>query len=78
MRAEEAEEGMRHALVVLDDDKRSGRPLSDEQRGVTESAVRYGAGILDQSSYQGQKLTSKTDREPGNVALKRDVAVERV
>ena len=34
------------------------------------------AGILDQSGYQGQMLTTKTDQEPSILALKTAIAAE--
>ena len=76
--AEEAEEGMQPTLVIYDDDKRSFWAIAVREKGVTEPIVKYVAGILDQSGYQGQKLTFKTDQEPSIVALKRAVAAERV
>ena len=57
--AEEKEEGMQPSLVVLDDNKRLIWALGVEQKGVTESVVKYVAGILDQSGYQGKKLAFK-------------------
>ena len=76
--AEEAEEGMQPTLVIYDDDKRSFWAIGVREKGVTEAIVKYVAGILDQSEYQGEKLTFKTDQEPSIVALKRAVAAERV
>ena len=78
MTAEEAEEEMQPTLVIFDDDKESFWALGVEQKGVTEGIVKYVAGILDQSGYQGQKLTMKSDQEPSILALKRAVAAERV
>ena len=78
MTAEEAEETMQPTLVVYDDDKMAFWALGVEQKGVTEGIVRYLAGILDQSGYQGQKITVKSDQEPSILALKKAVAAERV
>jgi hypothetical protein len=78
MTAEEAEEDMQPTLVIYDDDKMSFWALAVEQKGVTEGIVKYVAGILDQSGYQGQKLAIKSDQEPSILALKKAVAAERV
>ena len=40
--------------------------------------MKYVTGILDQSGYQGQKLTRKSDQEPSIFAPKNAVAAERV
>ena len=77
MTAEDAGEEMQPTLVVFDDDKESFWALGVEQRGATEGIVKYVAGILDQSGYQGQKLTMKSDQEPSILALKKAVAAER-
>ena len=76
--AEEAEESMQPTLVIYDDDQMSFRALGVEQKGVTQGIVKYVAGVLDQSGYQGQKLTMKSDQEPSILALKKAVAAERV
>ena len=76
--AEEAEEEMQPTLVVLDDNKESVWALGVEQKGVTEGIVKFVAGILDQSGYQGQQLTMKSDQGPSILALKKAVAAERV
>ena len=78
MTPEEKEEDMQPTLVIFDDDKQSFWALGVEQKGVTESVVKYVAGILDQSGYRGQKITFKTDQEPSIIALKRAIAAERV
>ena len=39
--------------------------------------MKYVKDILDQSGYEGEKLTFKTDQEPSIVALKRAVAAAR-
>jgi hypothetical protein len=75
---EEAEKDMQPTLVIYDDDKKTMWALAVEQKGVTEGIVRYLVGALDQSGYQGQKLTMKTDQEPAILALKRAVSAERV
>ena len=75
---EEAEVDMQPTLVIYDDDKKAMWALAVEQKGVTEGIVRYLVGVLDQSGYQGQKVTIKTDQEPSILALKRAVSAERV
>ena len=78
MTAEEAEEEMQPTLGIFDDDKESFWVLGVEQKGATEGIVKYVAGILDQSGYQGQKLTTKCDQLPSILALQNAVAAERV
>ena len=58
---EEAGIDLQPTLVVYDDDKKAIWALAVEQEGVTEGIVKYLVGVLDQSGYQGQKLTTKTD-----------------
>ena len=78
MAAEEAEEGMMPTLVMYDDDKRSFWAIGVPQKGVTEPIVKYCVGVIDQSGYQGEKITFKSDQEPSIVALKRAVSVARM
>ena len=78
MTAEEIEETMQPTLVIYDDDKMAFWALGVEQKGVTEGIVKYVAGILDQSGYQGQKIAIKSDQEPSILKLKKSVAAERV
>ena len=75
---EEAEIDMQPTLVVYDDDKKAMWALAVDQKGVTEGIVKYLFGVLCQSGYQGQKLTTKTDQEPSILALKKAVAAERI
>ena len=78
MTPEEAEETMQPTLVVYDDDKKAMWALAVEQKGVTEGIVKYLVGVLDQSGYQGQKITIKSHQEPSILALKKAVSAERV
>ena len=55
----------------------SGRQEFVRAKGVSESIVKYVKDILDQSGYEGEKLTFKTDQEPSIVALTRAVAAAR-
>ena len=32
--------------------------------------VKYGVGIIEESGYMGEKMTSKSDQEPSILALK--------
>ena len=77
MVAEEEEEGMQPTLVMYDDDKQSFWAIGVSQKGVTEPIVKYCVATMDQSGYQGEKLTFKTDQEPSILALKRAVSVAR-
>ena len=76
--SEEIEEGMQPTLVMFDDHKLSCWALAVRQKGATNAVVKYVAGILDQSGYQGQRITMKSDQEPSIVALKTAVAAARV
>ena len=40
--------------------------------------VKFGVGIMEQSGYNGEKLTFKTDQEPSLVALKRSISASRI
>ena len=53
MTAEDAEETMQPTLFIFDDDQPALWAFAVEQKGVTEGIVKYVAGILDQSGYQG-------------------------
>ena len=48
-----------------------------EQRS-SEPVVKYAKGILDQSGYEGQKITFKTDQELAILALKKAIAALRM
>ena len=77
MVAEEEEEGMQPTLVMYDDDKQSFWAIGVNQKGVTESIVKYCVATMDQSGHQGEKLTFKTDQEPSTIALKRAESARR-
>ena len=77
MGAEEAEESMQPSLVMYDDDKRAFWAIGVDRKGPSEPIVKYVKDVLDQSGYEGQKITFKTDQEPSIVALKRAVAAAR-
>ena len=77
MGAEEAEEEMQPSLIMYDDHKGAFWAAGVRAKGVSESIVKYVKDILDQSGYEGEKLTFKTDQEPSIVALKRAVAAAR-
>ena len=77
MGAEEAEEGMQATLVLYDDDKRAFWAVGVAQKGPTEPIVKYIKDVLDQSGYEGEKITFKSDQEPAIVALKRAVSAAR-
>jgi hypothetical protein len=75
---EEAEEDMQASLIMFDDDKEAFWALGVEAKGPSEPVVRYVKGILDQSGYEGQKVTFKTDQEPSILALKKAIAALRI
>ena len=71
MGAEEAEEEMQPSLIMYDDDKKAFWAAGVQSKAVSESIVKYVKDILDQSGYEGAKITFKTDQEPSIMALKR-------
>jgi hypothetical protein len=77
MGSEEAEEDMQPALVMYDDHKLAFWAAGVKTKAVTEPLVKYVKDIFDQSGYEGEKLSFKSDQEPAMVALKRAVAAAR-
>ena len=75
---EEREEDMQPSLVMSDDDKESFWAIGVENKGPREAVVKYVKGILDQSGYEGQKISFKTDQEVSILALKKAIAALRV
>ena len=47
----ESEIGMQPALIFYDGDKDSCWAVAAEEKGATESMVKYGVGIIDESGY---------------------------
>ena len=78
MSPEEKVEDMQPSLVMYDDDKEAFWAIGVENKGASEPVVKYVKGILDQSGYEGQKITFKTDQEPAIVSLKRAIAALRM
>ena len=74
----EAEDDMQASLVMYDGDKDSFGAVGVEQKGATEPMVKYGVGTLEQSGYNGEKSTFKSDQEPSIVALKSSIAASRI
>ena len=74
----EDEEGMQPTLVLYDDDKDSFWAVGIDRKGVTEAMVKYCVGTLEQSGYNGEKLTIKYDQEPSMIVLKSATATARV
>ena len=74
MGSEDSEEDMQPTLIMYDDSKGAFWGAGVRAKGVSEAVVKYVKDILDQSGYEGAKLTFKTDQEPSIVALKRAVA----
>ena len=68
---------MQPSLIMYDDHKGTSWAAGVRAKGVSESIVKYVKDILDQSGYEGEKLTFKTDQVPSIVALKRAVAAAR-
>ena len=77
MGPEEAEEDMQPSIVIYDDNKDAFWAMGIKTKAVTEGTVKYFKDVLDESGYEGEKLTIKTDQEPSILALKRAVAAAR-
>ena len=77
MTLEEADEEMQPSLIMYDDRKGAFGATSVRTKGASEAVVKYVKEVLDQSGYEGQKLTFKTDQEPSIVAQKRAVTAAR-
>ena len=74
----EQEEGMQASLVMYDDDKESFWAIGVNEKGATETMVKYGVGTIELSGYNGEKISFKSDQEPSIVALKSAIAATRV
>ena len=48
-----------------------------KSKAVTQSIAKCYKDLLDQSGYEGEKITMRSDREPSILALKRAVAAAR-
>ena len=72
-----SEEDMQPSLIMYDDSMGAFLAAGVRAKGVSEAVVNYVKNILDQSGYEGEKLTFKTDQETSIVALKRAVASAR-
>ena len=59
---DETEEGMQASLVMYDDSKDSFWAVGVDEKGATESMIKYGVGIIEQSGYNGGENTFKTER----------------
>ena len=68
---------MQPSLIMYDDHMGAFWAAGVRAKGFSESIVKYVTAILDQSGYEGEKLTFKTDQEPSIVALKGAVAAAR-
>ena len=76
--SEEKEEGMQPFLVMFDSGKKAFWAIGVAAKEVSEPLVEWVKGVLDQSVYEGEKSTFKTDQEPSIVALKKAVSVARM
>ena len=75
---DESEEGMQASLVMYDDSKESFWAVGIDEKGATDSMVKFGVGIMEQPGYSGEQVTFKTDQEPSLIALKRSISASRV
>ena len=57
--SEDAEEGVQPTLVVHDDDHMAFWSLGVAKKEVNAFASKHVVDVLDQSGYEGQKITSK-------------------
>ena len=73
----EQEQGMQAALIMYDDDKESFWAIGVDEKGATDSMVKYGVGTIEQSGYSGEKISFKSDQEQSIVALKSSIAASR-
>ena len=77
MASEEEEEGMQPSLVMFEDGKKAFW-VGVATKGVSEPIIEWVKGVLDQSGYDGEKITFKTAQEPSIVALKKAVSAARM
>ena len=49
---------MQPALILYDDDKDSFWAVAAEEEGATDAMVKYGVGVIEESGYIGEKITS--------------------
>ena len=68
---------MQPSLVIYDDSKDAFWAVGVKSKAVTEQLVKHFKDILDQSGYEGEKITMKSDQEPSIVSLKRAVSAAR-
>ena len=74
----EAEEDMQPCLVIFDDSKRAFWAIGVRSKAVTEPVVKYFKDVLDQSGYEGEKITMKSDQEVSIVSLRTAVSAARI
>ena len=75
---DETEDGMQGTLIMYDGNKDSFWAVGIDGKGATEAMIKFGCGVMEQSGYNGEKLTFKTDQEPSLIALKRSISTIRV
>ena len=64
--------------MMYDNDKDSWWAVGADKKGATDAMVRYGVGTIEQSGYNGEKLSFKSDQEPSIIALKSSIAATRI
>ena len=74
----EQEEGMQAALIMYDNDKDSFWAVGADKKGAIDATVRYGVGTIEQSGYNGETISFKSDQEPSIIALKSSTAATRI
>ena len=68
---------MQPSLVIYDDSKDAFWAMGVRTKAVTKQLVKHFKDILDQSGYEGETITMKSDQEPSIVSLKRAVSAAR-
>ena len=68
---------MQPCLVFYDDDNHAFWAIGITSKAVTQSIVKCYNDLLDQSGYEGEKITMKSDQKPSILAPKRAVAAVR-
>ena len=74
----EQEGGMQAALIMYENDKDSFWAVGVDKKGATDAVVRYGVGTIEQSVYNGETISFKSDQEPSIIAVKSSIAAARI
>ena len=72
------EKGMQAALIMYDNDKDSCWAVGADKKGATDAMVKSGVGTIEQSGYNGENISFKSDQAPSIIALKSSIAATRI